>query len=160
MDSICKKDITRRFFECYEKLTHVEIADKFIVTRQSVDQWNKLERPVPREKLKILADEQSISWDWLIDGYGEKERKHILPAEVPASHAFDTVAINARFLSCFKGMTKKELSERFGVSRHFIHAWFMDRKPVPWETLRYAVLHENVTWEWLIEGRDPKFREA
>lgn len=158
MQPIDKNSIIDRFFDCYSDLSHLQIAKEFAISRQTVDQWGRHESPVPWRKLKNLVNEQSISWDWLIDGYGAKNRTHIYPEEASRNPEFDRAGINTRFLSCFQGVTQNDVAERLGINRSFISAWRTNRKQVPWETLQYAVVHESLSWEWLIEGRDPKYR--
>ncbi len=66
--------------------------------------------------------------------------------------------INERFLSLFDNLSRAELATLFAVSLTAISNWHTGRKKVPWDKLAYAVQSKNVTWDWLLDGRDPKYR--
>ena len=66
---------------------------------------------------------------------------------------FDKVAINQRFLSFFHGKNQNEIMEILGVSQSAVSSWQVFRKQVPWKKLKWLVDTENVSWDWLIEGR-------
>lgn len=149
--------ITKRFLSCYPDRTPVELAKTFGVTPPTVFQWLAGVRHAPWNRVKELADTQGISWDWLIEGREPKQsgRK---PRRKP--RPFDWHNINQRFLSLFPGLSQKDLGKLVGVSQVSVNRWHNDKSNVPWEKLKYAADAKNVTWEWLIEGRDPKFRGA
>ena len=159
MQHIDKKAISARFFHCFHNESHLSIAVKLGVSRQSVDQWKNNDRPIPWEKLKVVVDTLGLSWDWLIEGWEPRERRHI-NIERAEGMEFDLRGINARFLSLFTQMTQQEIADEVGVSRGAVQSWQNNRRKVPWERMRYAVHRKGVSWEWLIEGRDPKFLEA
>ncbi len=71
---------------------------------------------------------------------------------------FDKKAINERFFSFFAGRKQAELMALFAVKQATISQWQNHRKQVPWEKLQYLVEKERITWDWLLEGREPKYR--
>ncbi len=58
-------------------------------------------------------------------------------------------------------MDKKQaaLMHLFNVTQSTISNWRTCRKMVPWEKLKYLVEKEQITWDWLLEGREPKYRQ-
>ena len=74
------------------------------------------------------------------------------------NNMFNTKEINTRFLSCFPGKKRYELATLFGVSRSFVSQWVIGAKQVPWDTLKQLVDAEQISWNWLLEGIEPKFR--
>lgn len=71
---------------------------------------------------------------------------------------FDRAGINQRFLSFFADKSQADLMELFSVTQSAVSSWHTNRKQVPWEKLKYLVDLENITWDWLLEGREPKYR--
>ncbi len=147
--------INRRFFACYNDKSRKDLEILFSVTHSTVSQWVLHTRQVPWAKLRYLVDEKHISWDWLIDGRGPKIRSD--KRKSSTTH-FNRKEISCRFLSLFANMSQSAIAKEIGVTQGAVSAWKLDRKPVPWEKLQYATQHKNVTWEWLLEGREPKHR--
>jgi Predicted transcriptional regulators len=55
--------------------------------------------------------------------------------------------------------TQTALSDRIGVKQTLISRWTKDPSRRPsWETLEKVVQDKGVTWDWLLEGREPKYR--
>jgi transcriptional regulator with XRE-family HTH domain len=67
--------------------------------------------------------------------------------------------IAERYFSLYGNFSQKVLAESIGVSQPAINNWRKGRKKVPWDKLIRAVRDHNVTWDWLLEGRGPKYRE-
>jgi transcriptional regulator with XRE-family HTH domain len=73
---------------------------------------------------------------------------------------FDRHGINKRFLSFFADKSQADLMALFDVGQSAVSSWHTDRKQVPWEKLRYLVKKEHVTWDWLLDGKKPKYRSG
>ena len=97
--------------------------------------------------MKTLVNDQNLSWDWLLDGKP--------PTHSPARdkrNSLSTKGINQRFLSLFPGLTQQQLAESLDIRQPVVAAWAGNTLQVSWEKLRYAVMHKNTSWEWLLEG--------
>lgn len=112
-------------------------------------QWKVGRAKVPWVRLKQLVDEQNISWDWLLEGKGERRRRKSSNSNTP----LDTTAINLRYLSLWPEMSQASLGKMIGVRQTTIFKWKHGVIQVPWARLQDAVHHKGVTWEWLLEGR-------
>lgn len=119
------------------------------VTQQTTSQWSLGQRQVPWKRLKEVIDIQGLSWNWMLEG---KEPKQSGRGKRKKGKAFDSHAINQRFLSLFPDLSNAKLGKRFGVSPMTVFRWHHDMCQVPWDKLKYAVDNMNVTWEWLLEG--------
>lgn len=71
---------------------------------------------------------------------------------------FDRQAIALRFFESFPNMTRADLAKMLGVSWSTVRQWEVLKRPVPWERLRYLVITKGITWDWLLEGKYPKYR--
>ncbi len=43
-----------------------------------------------------------------------------------------------------------------GVTPKLIDHWKSGRAPIPWKKLKALVHEQNLRWDWLIEGKEPK----
>ncbi len=66
--------------------------------------------------------------------------------------------IGERFFSLYGDYSRDDLAALFGVGPSAISDWRNNRKKVPWDKLVFAVQTKGVTWDWLLEGREPKYR--
>lgn len=149
-----KRMICLRFFECYAPKTPYELAIKLGVHPPLVYRWQDGDAPVPWCWLKKLVDEQRLSWDWLVDGKDPKHRKRRKNEVLQAK--LERHAINQRYLSLFPNMSHVEIGKEISVNPGTISKWRRDLSQVPWERLKDAVDKKSATWEWLLEGREPK----
>ncbi len=155
-----KHNIASRFFECHIHMSFKNIAKKYGVFPTAVSAWRKGESP-PWRTLKNLCDSQGVSWDWLLDGVGEKFHPAKKPKKLRYKKPdFPTFRMNQRFLKLFTGMKYCEIAAELGVSSGTISEWKLNRRPVSWKRLEYAVEKFNVRWDWLIDGIEPKYRDS
>ena len=71
--------------------------------------------------------------------------------------------IISRIFEIYDCPVKYRLAEMLGVNKSVVSQWTTTnqklwRKPT-WEVLVKVVNDKGVTWDWLLEGREPKFRE-
>ena len=145
-----KHAIYMRFIECYPTETPYELAQKFGIDHSLAYQWREGKAPVPWYRLKMLVNEQGISWDWLLEGKGPKHHLHETKAP---RQKFNRSAINKRFLSLFPNLSQAKLAHELGVKQMSVYRWHHNLAQIPWERLKHAVDNKGVTWEWLLEGR-------
>lgn len=134
------------------------MARLFGIRQSAVTEWaNK--GTVPWNKRKYLSDSQAVSWDWMLEGFGEKESTK--EAETPRSTKprFAKAGINRRFLSLFPGMKQIEIAALLEVTSSTVSEWKKNKSKVPWEKLEHAAAGFGVRWDWLIDGLEPKYRE-
>ncbi|MCD7909116.1 MAG: helix-turn-helix domain containing protein, partial [Clostridium sp.] len=144
-----RQGIYERFASSYGATHSSQLAKIHNVARQTANSWKQRLNPIPWEYLKLLVDEQGLSWDWLIDG---KEPKHRKRRKGEIIQPLDRHAINQRFLSLFSNMSQAKIGEELGgINPGTVYKWRHDIAQVPWERLKYAVDNKGVTWEWLIE---------
>lgn len=152
-----RKVVNKRFLECYSDMSWLDLAQYFSVHYSAVPQWNRAKRSVPWSKLNHLVSTRGVSWDWLLEGRGEKIRGdfHRDGGDVPYVEgrlAFDWNGINDRALSLFGDSRQEDIAKELGVSQSAVSSWKTYRKQVPWEKLKILVDDKHVTWDWLIEG--------
>lgn len=70
----------------------------------------------------------------------------------------DYDSLPERFFSLFT-VSMYQLAKDFGVKQPQVSAWNTGKEKIPWKWLEYAVDTHGVTWDWLLEGRGPKYRE-
>ncbi len=68
-----------------------------------------------------------------------------------------------RIFEVYDHPVKYRLAERLGINKSVISQWTTSnhklwRKPT-WDVLIKVVEDRGVTWDWLLEGREPKYRE-
>ncbi len=144
-----KRGIYQRFIEFYPSKTPYELAMRLGIDHSLAYQWQEGKCPVSWRRLKALADEEGVCWDWLIEG---KKPKYRPPGKKTFCQPFDRHGINKRFLSLFPGLSQGKLAKELGVKQMSVYRWCHDISQVPWERLKYAVDFKEVTWEWLLEG--------
>jgi len=71
----------------------------------------------------------------------------------------DKTAITARFFELHNSFTQDELAKKYGVTQPVVSQWKVGIRPVPWEKLFDAADEFGVTLDWLLEGREPKYRQ-
>ena len=152
-----KSEINTQFFACLPGLNQKEIAHTLRVTPQTVNEWATGSKQVPWEKLKWLSDTKDIRWDWLLEGIGPKERPATLDREPCTNHTFELTAINMRFLEFYQHLSQVELARELNVTPGAVNAWKMFRRRV-WKKLAYLHDSKHVSWEWIIEGIEPKYQ--
>lgn len=145
-----RQGIFVRFAEWYAAGTIAELARMVGVHHSTVFQWRSGKNPIPWIRLKIVADEYDVTWDWLIEGVEPKHRKH---RKNGIQQPLDRHAINQRFISLFPGMSQAKIAEELGINQTTVFKWENDKSQVPWERLKFAVDNKGVTWDWLLEGR-------
>lgn len=71
--------------------------------------------------------------------------------------------IISRIYELYDVKTQSSLAEALGVTRGLVSRWHMkdeSKRRIPtWETVAKIVADKNITWDWLLEGRGPKYRE-
>ena len=77
-----------------------------------------------------------------------------------APRAFDISAVNARFFSCFPDMKQPELSKLLKIRQPTVSQWQSGMKPVSWSKLRFLVDSQGISWDWLLDGLEPKYRDG
>ena len=68
----------------------------------------------------------------------------------------DRAAVTKRFLSYFPGKEPAELAELFDVTPPTVFQWFSGVRNVPWERVKDVADTEGISWDWFIEGCEPK----
>ena len=71
---------------------------------------------------------------------------------------FDRVGIYERFADCYSA-TYAELAVILGIARQTTHNWLVGRYPIPWIRLKTAIDEKGISWDWLINGKEPKYRQ-
>ncbi len=69
---------------------------------------------------------------------------------------FDWVAIYNRFAEVYEAKHSTELARILGVSKQSTHYWKTGKSHVPWRRLKKLVDEKCLSWDWLIEGKEPK----
>lgn len=67
----------------------------------------------------------------------------------------DKMAIGERFFSCYPGMSRAEVGKIHGDSRTFVTRW-ATKGILPWSRLKYLSDSKAISWDWLLEGIEPK----
>jgi hypothetical protein len=75
------------------------------------------------------------------------------------SPMLDKRVISQRFFECHSLETPYQLAKKLGVHPPLVYRWHEGDAPVPWRWLKLLVDEQGLTWDWLIEGREPKFRK-
>lgn len=63
-----------------------------------------------------------------------------------------------RFASCYTFDALDELAQIIGVTPQMVDNWKVCRRPIPCRYLKNIVDEHNLSWDWLIEGKEPKKR--
>lgn len=141
--------IYERFCESYDMDSPVALAKMLGIPHSSVSRWRACITPIPWKWLRRAVNDRELSWDWLLEGKGQK---HHSSNVLSKSEDFDWYEINRRFLSLFPNKTQFEIAEELDVSQATVSRWDTVQEPVSWERLGNAVKERGVTWDWLIEG--------
>lgn len=67
----------------------------------------------------------------------------------------DKKAIGERFFSCYPGLSRAEVGKIYGDSREFVTHW-ATKGTLPWSRLKYLSDSMAISWDWLLEGIEPK----
>ncbi len=71
---------------------------------------------------------------------------------------FDRGGIYRRFLESHSTETPVQLAKKLGLSHSSVFRWRSGEMPIPWKWLRILVDEQDLCWDWLIEGKEPKHR--
>lgn len=72
---------------------------------------------------------------------------------------FDLNEFLVRLFSVYDVRTQTELGKCLGVSQDLISNWKRGKALPTLEMLAKVVEDKGLTWDWLLEGREPKYRE-
>ena len=67
--------------------------------------------------------------------------------------------IDLRFFECFPDQTCYALAKKFDVHPSLTYQWQAGKAHVPWHRLKSLVDEQGLSWDWLIDGREPKRRK-
>lgn len=67
----------------------------------------------------------------------------------------DRMAISKRFFACYPGVSRSKMAELFDVKAPGVTIW-ASKGRVPWINLKYLSDTQAVSWDWIIEGIEPK----
>ncbi len=144
-----RKAIYSRFVSCYGESTPARLARRLGVVNQTVYDWESGKTMISKVRLKKLVNEESLHWDWLIEGKEPMRRRKVVGEPC---NLLDRHGVNQRLLSLFPDMSEAKLAALFGVHQTAVHKWRHDRAFVSWGALEFAVTEKGVTWDWLFEG--------
>ena len=68
----------------------------------------------------------------------------------------DREGIYTRFADCHDAVRSAQLAKIYGVTRQTANSWKHGTNPIPWEYLKSLVDTQGLSWDWLIEGKEPK----
>ena len=69
---------------------------------------------------------------------------------------FDKQGIFKRFAECYPVDTIAELARSIGVHHSTVFQWRSVKNPIPWARLKALVDEQRISWDWLIDGAEPK----
>ncbi len=72
------------------------------------------------------------------------------------SPVFDRQGIYKRFSSCYPTDKPTELARLLGLKQPTVQEWKSGKNAIPWQRLKKVVYEHGLSWDWLIEGREPK----
>ena len=64
-----------------------------------------------------------------------------------------------RFFSLHADKQQSEIAEQFQVKQVSISRWKNHIEKVPMRVLEQTVDADGITWDWLFEGLEPKYRQ-
>lgn len=67
----------------------------------------------------------------------------------------DKKAISSRFFSCYPGKSRRDLAILFCVGKSAIIEW-ATKGTVPWSKLKFLSDSQAISWDWILEGLEPK----
>lgn len=71
-------------------------------------------------------------------------------------HMLDKQGIYSRFIACYSLESPYELAKLLGIHHAVVYQWKDGARPVPWHRLKTLVEDQCLSWDWLIEGQEPK----
>ncbi len=72
---------------------------------------------------------------------------------------FDRIAIYKRYASCYN-VNLRKLADMYGLSEKATQQWSVGKRPIPWKYLKALVDEQDLKWDWLIDGVDPKYHQG
>ncbi len=64
-----------------------------------------------------------------------------------------------RFFSLYPEKKQSEIVSQFHVKQQSVSSWKTYKEKVPLRVLEQVVDMENLTWDWLLSGREPKHHQ-
>lgn len=71
----------------------------------------------------------------------------------------DRQEIARRFFECYPTKTRYALAKNFGVHLSITYKWHEGLAPVPWHRIKDLVDEQGISWDWIIDGKEPKYRQ-
>lgn len=71
----------------------------------------------------------------------------------------DKTEVYERFALCHSAIRSAQLAKIFGVSRSTANRWKSGINPIPLKNLKVVVDKQGVTWDWLMDGKEPQYRQ-
>lgn len=73
---------------------------------------------------------------------------------------FASKALFKRYAECYSVKKAAPLARTLGIAPQTVQAWQRGENPVPPVRLRKVVVEMGVSWDWLLEGLEPKLRHT
>lgn len=71
----------------------------------------------------------------------------------------DRLGVYQRFDECHGTKTPYELAMKLGRNHADVYHWKEGKRPIPWDKLKNLVDEQNLSWDWLVDGKEPKHRK-
>lgn len=71
---------------------------------------------------------------------------------------FDRKGIYERVMAQYSVVRPVELARKLGIRPQVVLQWKEGVRQVPWLRLKALVDDQGLSWDWLIEGKEPKYR--
>ncbi len=69
---------------------------------------------------------------------------------------FDRCGIYTRFMERHSTKTPIQLAKKLDLSHSSVFRWRSGEMPIPWKWLKALIDKQGLSWDWLIEGKEPK----
>ncbi len=69
---------------------------------------------------------------------------------------FDRDGIYRRFAECHSAKNSVQLAKKLGLYPTSVFRWRAKKTQIPWKWLKSLVDEQGLSWDWLIEGKEPK----
>ncbi len=73
---------------------------------------------------------------------------------------FNWQSIYERFLDGYGVKRTAELARILQVTKQTTHDWKTGKSHVPWRRMKRLIDETGMTWDWLLEGLEPKFHKC
>lgn len=142
-----KESITMRLSQIMEEcdMSRLQFATKAGLSESTIKAILSNKAEMSERTAKKICDGFGVSMEWLMDGTGQKHTEAFL------------VASRLNELMNDLSMNQSQFAQQYGISRQMLSGILKGKESLPEKMALRICLNYGVSYDWLVQGKGPKY---